>query len=197
MLSKAERTKQFIIEQTASVFNSKGFAGTSMSDIVSVTGLTKGSVYGNFENKDDLALSVFDYNFGTVVNYLKSKMDEKKSMIDKLLVYPDTYRNFLELPFLKAGCPVLNTSVEADDTHPLLKKKATDALVFWKKSIEHIIQKGIELGEIKKDVIAFDFAAVLMSLLEGAIMQAKVTNQTNELNATMNFLEKLIIELRV
>ena len=49
MMTKAEKTKQYIIEKTAPVFNRKGFAGTSMNDIVEVTGLTKGSIYGNFE----------------------------------------------------------------------------------------------------------------------------------------------------
>ena len=55
MLSKAERTKQFIVEKAAAVFNEKGYAGTSMNDLTIATGLTKGSIYGNFENKDDIA----------------------------------------------------------------------------------------------------------------------------------------------
>lgn len=50
-MSKAERTKQFIIEKTAPIFNAKGYMGTSMNDIMNATGLTKGSIYGNFETK--------------------------------------------------------------------------------------------------------------------------------------------------
>ena len=60
--TKAERTRNFIIEKTAEIFNRKGYAGTSMSDITEATGLTKGSIYGNFENKEDVALAVFEYN---------------------------------------------------------------------------------------------------------------------------------------
>jgi AcrR family transcriptional regulator len=37
----------------------KGYAGTSMYDLTEATGLTKGSIYGNFENKDDVALAGF------------------------------------------------------------------------------------------------------------------------------------------
>jgi AcrR family transcriptional regulator len=61
-MSKAEKTRQFIIEQTAELFNKKGYAGTSLSDITSATGLTKGSIYGNFENKDEVAKEVYLYN---------------------------------------------------------------------------------------------------------------------------------------
>ena len=196
MMSKAERTRQFIIEKTAPIFNTKGYAGTSMNDLMNATGLTKGSIYGNFENKDDVALAAFDYNFGTVVSYIKFKMDERSTIIDKLLVYPETYRNFLRLPFLKAGCPVLNTSTEADDTHPMLRKKVVNALKLWKISVEKYIEIGIEKKEIKGDTNAAEFSAVLMSLIEGAVMQAKVTGTSTALNTTMTFLEKMIKDLK-
>lgn len=196
MLSKAERTKQFIIEKTAPVFNEKGYAGTSMNDLMMVTGLTKGSIYGNFQNKDEVALAAFDYNFGKVLSYIKNKIEERTSVIDKLLVYPETYRHFLKLSFLKAGCPVLNTSTEADDTHPMLREKAVNALKLWKTSVEKHIAIGIEKKEIKANTNASEFSAVLMSLIEGSVMQAKVTGKSTELNATMNFLEKLIRDLK-
>jgi AcrR family transcriptional regulator len=40
-MSKAEKTKQFIIEKTATLFNTKGYISTSLSDITQATGLTK------------------------------------------------------------------------------------------------------------------------------------------------------------
>ena len=47
-ISKSDRTKQFIVEKTAPVFNEKGYAGTSLTDLTNATRLTKGSIYGNF-----------------------------------------------------------------------------------------------------------------------------------------------------
>lgn len=85
-----------------------------------------------------MALAAFDYNFGAIVSYIKPKIEVRPKMIDKLLVYPETYRNFLKLSFLEAGCPVLNTSTEADDTHPMLRKRAVNALKLWQTSIEKI-----------------------------------------------------------
>jgi TetR/AcrR family transcriptional repressor of nem operon len=58
-MTKAEKTKAFIIERSAPLFNSKGYSGTSMNDLMDITGLTKGSIYGNFENKDEVALAAF------------------------------------------------------------------------------------------------------------------------------------------
>jgi AcrR family transcriptional regulator len=194
--SKSERTKQFIIEKTAPIFNAKGYAGTSLSDLTNATGLTKGSIYGNFENKDEVALEAFDFNFGSVTSYMKNKILATENAVERLLAYPTVYRDFLKISFLKTGCPILNTSTEADDTHPLLKKKASAALAFWKKSIENQVKRGIERKEIKTPTDPSEVAVIIMSLIEGSIMQAKVTGKTTELNIAMDFLERFIIGLK-
>lgn len=195
-LSKAEKTRQFIIEKTAPVFNAKGYAGTSLNDLTQATGLTKGSIYGNFENKDEVALAAFDYNSERVNLYMKGKILATENSIERLLAYPHVYRDFLKIPFLKPGCPILNTSTEADDTHPLLREKAADALAFWKKSIENQVKRGIERKEIKPGTNPSQIAIIIISLIEGAIMQAKVTGKSTELKVAMDFLEELINDLR-
>lgn len=195
-MSKSERTRQFIIERTAPVFNEKGYAGTSMSDLTTVTGLTKGSIYGNFENKDEVAVAAFEYNFQLVSSYIKSKMTEQESVTGKLLVYPEVYRSFLTLPFLQGGCPLANTATEADDNHPLLKLKAAEALQYWRDSLDRLLQKGIETGELKTDLNRTEVIAVLAGLIQGAIVQAKLSGKLNYLNATMDFLEKTILNLK-
>jgi TetR/AcrR family transcriptional regulator, transcriptional repressor for nem operon len=191
-LTKAERTRQFIIQKTAPIFNAKGFAGTYLSDLTKATGLTKGSIYGNFENKDEVALVAFDYNFGRVNSYLRKKILSFDSAIERLLVYPNVYRDFLKISFLQPGCPILNTSTEADDTHPELRLRAANALAYWKKSIENQIKRGIERKEIKENTNPTEIAVIIMSLIEGAIMQAKVTGKSTELKIAMDYLEKLI-----
>lgn len=190
--SKAERTKQYIVEKTAPVFNTKGFAGTSLNDLTNATGLTKGSIYGNFSNKDDVALAAFDYNFSQVTNYVKEKILARDNAIKRLMVYPDVYRNFLKISFLKAGCPILNTSTEADDTHPMLRDRAANALAVWKKAIENQVKRGIVRKEIKPGTTPSHVAVIIMSMIEGAIMQAKVTGRSAELTVAMNYLSEMI-----
>lgn len=193
--SKSDRTKQLIVEKTAPVFNAQGYAGTSLADLIDATGLSKGCIYGNFLNKDEIALAAFDHNFGRVTQYIKEKILANDSAVDRLLVYPAVYRNFLKIPFLKPGCPILNTSTEADDTHPALRKRAADALAYWKRSLENQVKRGIERKEIKKETDATEVAVVMMSLIEGAIMQAKVSNRSTELGMVMDFLANYIEQL--
>ncbi|MPT31956.1 MAG: TetR/AcrR family transcriptional regulator [Chryseobacterium sp.] len=194
---KSENTKQLIIEKTATVFNVKGYAGTSINDVMRATGLSKGCIYGNFENKDEIALSVFDHNFGKVTQHMKERILATEDSIERLLVYPQTYKNYFRYPYLQAGCPILNTATEADDTHPLLKERVQKALDLWKTSIENQIKRGMERNEIKADTDPTEITIVMISMIEGAFMQAKVNNHMTELNIAMSFLEKLIKGLKV
>ena len=195
-MSKSDDTKQFIVEKTAPVFNTKGYAGTSMNDIMSATGLSKGCIYGNFENKDDVALAAFDYNHNRVTEYIRGKILATENSIERLLVYPDTYRNYLKIPFLQAGCPILNTSTEADDTHPKLRNRASGALSFWKRALENQVKRGIARGEIKTGTNPAVVAVAMISIIEGAFMQAKVTGKTTALKIAMDYLEKAILDLK-
>lgn len=195
-MSKSDNTKQFIVEQTAPLFNTKGYAGTSMNDIMSATGLSKGCIYGNFENKDEVALAAFDHNYNLVVEHMKTRIRATDNAIERLLVYPNTYRNYFRYPYLQAGCPILNTATEADDTHPQLKERAQQAVDFWRTSIENQVKRGIERKEIKADTDPVEIAVIMISMIEGAFMQAKVTNRTKELKIAMKFLEKMIVGLK-
>src|SRR4051812_49192949 len=116
-MSKAEKTKQFIVEKIAPIFNKKGFAGTSLSDMTDATGLTKGSIYGNFTNKDEVALAVYDYNLSRLNKAIDETVAEGTNSIEKLLKMANFYRSRFKSLMATGGCPILNTAVDADDTH--------------------------------------------------------------------------------
>lgn len=194
-LTKADRTRQFIIEKTAPIFNTKGYAGTSMSDITEVTGLTKGSIYGNFENKDEVALAVFDYNLRRVNSIMKAEINAAETYKDKLLGYTRVYQNFKTGPFPEGGCPLLNTAVEADDTHKELRKKAAEAVLRWKNNITALIEKGIAAGEFRKGVQPEQTAVTMIALIEGGIMISKLMNKGSYLGDIVKSCEKLIDDL--
>jgi TetR/AcrR family transcriptional repressor of nem operon len=194
-MSKADETRAYIIEKTAAIFNKKGFEGTSLSDITTATGLTKGSIYGNFTNKDEVALEVFDYNLGKIENIIRTEMSKQKTAKDKLLVYVNVYDDFLKHPFPEGGCPILNTATECDDTHPALKKKASQAIQHWKEKIIQLIESGVTAKEFKNKVDAEAKALTIIAAIEGAIMITKLTGKLHYRNAIMNSVKQIIEQL--
>ena len=53
------KTKRKILEHALVLFAEKGFKGTSINDIASSAGISKGLAYNYFKNKDELMISVF------------------------------------------------------------------------------------------------------------------------------------------
>lgn len=194
-MSKAEKTKAFIIEKTAPLFNKKGYAGTSLNDITAATGLTKGSIYGNFADKDEVALAAFDHNFRQVLQIVRGEMSAYETVKEKLLVYVKVYSDFLKGPFPEGGCPILNTAIEADDTHEALKEKACAAFTSWKNNLSALIRKGIDSGEFKAGIDPEQTALTMIAMIEGAIMITKLTGKLNYRKTIMQSVEKLINDL--
>lgn len=192
MLSKSDRTKQFIIEKAAPIFNSKGYAATSMNDILKATGLAKGGIYGNFSSKDDIALAAFDYAYDKVKEALRFKIKQESTASAKLIAILKLYKNFTLSPLIKGGCPLLNTSIDADINLPFLKKRAAEALKEMLASIEYIIQKGISNGEFKNSLDGQKEAVLFFATIEGGIMMSKLSDNPKYLNDLLNNLKDQI-----
>src|SRR5277367_1901301 len=85
-LSKGDQTRQRIIHKAAQVFNRRGFAGASISDLMEATGLEKGGIYRHFESKQELAEAAFDYAWEAVSLPRQRGLEEQKNSLDKLLL---------------------------------------------------------------------------------------------------------------
>ena len=192
-MSKAERTRQFIIEQTAPIFNRQGFAGTSLHDLTAATGLTKGAIYGNFENKEEVALAAFEHNIAFVFNGLRASAPKTAPAREKLLALPRFYReSFAELR-ARGGCPILNTAVEVDDGPPTeLRRRMQETLHNWRGNLVRIIETGQQAGELKAAADATQYATLFMALIEGGMLLAKATGDARSLFTTLDHVEHLI-----
>jgi TetR/AcrR family transcriptional regulator, transcriptional repressor for nem operon len=194
--TKSERTRQQIIEVAAAVFNRKGYAGTSISDITDATGLTKGSIYGNFKDKDDLALCVFNFNAKRVTEAFSAGLSKAKNSIELLMVFPDTFRSIFDDVIKGGGCPILNTLMDAVDTHSVLYKEAQKIIQKVKKSIMQAVESGKKRHEIIQEVNAEVIANTLISLIEGAAAMARTMEDKNYFYHTIKYAEQFIESLK-
>ncbi|MDI1257370.1 MAG: TetR/AcrR family transcriptional regulator [Flavobacterium sp.] len=194
MLSKADNTRQFIIEKAAPIFNTKGYAATSMNDILKATGLAKGGIYGNFKSKDEIAVEAFEYAYNQLKAALIQKIKPLPTASGQLLAILQFYKNYTIVPHIAGGCPLLNTAIDADDNIPFLKQKAAFALREMLGSLEFIIQKGINNGEFRNDLNAGKEAAIFFSIIEGGIMMSKVSDNPKILNDLLENLKEQIMK---
>ena len=194
LFTKSDKTRRFIIEKTAPVFNKNGVAGTSLSDLTSATGLTKGSIYGNFKNKDDLALAAFQYSVDNLTHYLDRETAKAATPVWKLLAIPDAYRKLYNPMITYGGCPILNTATEADDTHKALSDLAVQAIETFKATFIDLVNQGIAAEEIDQSVNPEKFAETALATIEGGLMLSKLTGKKSYL---MNALAQVEDNIRL
>lgn len=197
MLSKAEKTKQFILQQTAPLFNMKGFEGTSMADLTGSTGLTKGALYGNFHNKEDLAMEAFKYAVGRVKELVKERVDRETTYKRQLRAMLDFFAEYVFHPPVAGGCPLLNTAVQADDQFPGMRRVVVKELMSTVMFIYNLLNKGIQAGEFRKDINARELAYTIFCSVEGAIMFSRAERSEEPMKIIIKHCKKLINEISI
>jgi TetR/AcrR family transcriptional repressor of nem operon len=173
-MAKAEETRLKIIQQAADLFNQKGYAGSSMADVMAATGLKKGGIYNHFASKDELAIAAFDFAVQQVGQRYFQALKGRRGAINRLKAIIHTFYTAIEEVPLKGGCPILNTAIESDDTHPALRERAQTAMYSWRDLIHQVVNHGLKAGELHPSVSPDTVATILVAGLEGALMMTKL-----------------------
>lgn len=192
-MTKGEETRQFIIEKAAPIFNTKGIAATSMSDIMEATQLSKGSMYVHFENKEVLACAAVEHNMKILNDKLQKHLSRFKTAKEQLFAYIDFFSDPNHPPVV-GGCPLLNFGTEADDTNPIVKERVNRGIRQGEELLSGIIEKGIVNKEFRADWNASDFATVLFAMLEGGHLMARMSGKNAKIEVIGHNLKKIIQE---
>lgn len=174
-MTKAERTKKFIIEQAAPIYNEKGVAGTNVDDVLEATKLTKGAIYSHFKNKDDLSMQVTDYLLEKICSGIDQVMRKEASAKGKIFAYLDFNKKPLN-PYIKGGCPMFNMAVEFDDNNSDTRSKIGKNLLVSQKSFASILREGIKNGEFSSALDPDVYSFKMFAAIEGAIIMCRAMN---------------------
>lgn len=194
-MTKGEETRQFIIEKSASLFNTQGIAATAMSDIMKVTNLSKGSLYVHFDNKEVLACAVVDYNMELLEKKIHGAIAKQNTAKDKLFAFIDVLNDAIDSP-VKGGCPILNFGMEADDTNKAVRKKVNSTIESAIRTISEIIKGGIKNGEFKSSWNYQEFAITMFAMIEGGIMMSRVAGNNTIIRTINKHIKERIMENR-
>jgi TetR/AcrR family transcriptional repressor of nem operon len=186
-------TSEFILDKVAPVFNRKGYVGTSLSDITNATGLTKGAIYCNFSNKEDLALKSFELNIRIAISPLFRLIASKEGCINKLHAITGYHRNYYDLVKDRGGCPLLRVGVDTKFINPLLFKAAKKISQKMVSGLTDIIKDGMLNHEIQKSIDAVGYAKIILSMIEGSSVLAFTHNDKTYIASAMDFIDNVII----
>jgi AcrR family transcriptional regulator len=174
-MRKGERTRAAVVGKAAAVFNEKGYARTTVQDLVARTGLERGGLYNHFDGKEALALAAFDHAAALVRARVEAAVEAAGARApDRLDALVDVFAGLVDDPPLPGGCPILNAAVESADAFPALRERARDAMDQWARALAGTAKRGVAAGELRADLDHRRLATVVISTLEGAVMLSRL-----------------------
>jgi len=195
-MGKGKVTRDMILGKAAALFNSRGYFGASMSDVMHATGLEKGGIYNHFPSKDQLALEAFDFAFQTSSAEVMRHLNMHEKAIDKLMAFIDAFICVAADPPIPGGCPLLNSAVESDDGHPEMKLRVMKAMDVVLSTVEGLVRKGIHEGDIQPSTDAQLVARSFVAALEGGIMLTRLYSDLAYMDSVADSLRHQISAIR-
>lgn len=194
-MGKAERTRQFIVEKTAPIFNKKGFEATSLSDLTRATGLTKGAIYGNFSDKEEIRKEAFNYAMDKVRGLVSERMISANTYKEQLIAVIGFYASYVLTPPIPGGCPLLNTAIEADDHDIGMRKRVALELNSTVNFIKSLLDKGVMAGEFKSDIDSKSLAYLFFCSVEGALMFSRAERSSKSMDAVVSHCKEILNQI--
>lgn len=194
--TKGERTRQRIVELAAPVFNRQGYVGASLRDLIDATGLEKGGIYNHFGSKEQLALEAYDFAMSRVTEALARSQDGATDAVDRLVRMIRAFARSARRPAIDGGCPIMNTAIEADDTHPELRDRARHSMTQWHRLVGRIVKDGKRDGAFADDLDPYALATTITASLEGALMLSRLYDDPAHMDRVVEHLVSHVETLR-
>lgn len=160
-------TRERLVEAARYLFWEKGYAATGLAEILDRADANSGSFYHFFDSKDALLRTVLE----TYVELLEPRVlrpvwDATPDPIARVFALLDSYRRRLLDTECRYGCPIGRLAFEIDPENTPAHELMARNFSSWKKAVEACLRAA----GLPKPA---DAAALVLSVMEGGVMQAR------------------------
>ncbi len=169
MAAKGLKTRQKIIHESLNLFSVKGYYNTSISDILSATGLTKGGLYGHFQSKEDIWYAVYDEAVAIWRNIVFAdirRIDDPLERIERIIDH--FTEGYLGQDVFEGGCFFLNMLVELAGQSESMSRRILKGYVRFARLMRDWLREAAEMGVLKPGLDYRDIASFIVIALNGA-----------------------------
>ncbi|MFJ1748491.1 ScbR family autoregulator-binding transcription factor [Streptomyces sp. NPDC088116] len=143
---RAKTTRRFLLEAAALLFDERGYAGTSISDISARSGRTSGAIYFHYASKENLALAIVEEHFATWPGLIGRHRSGGLPALERLVGLSfDVARAFRDDVIIRAGSRLW------------AERRAIDAalprpFVGWLETVTGLLEEARQEGQLAKGV---------------------------------------------
>ncbi len=178
MAAKGERTREKLLATAESLVLERGFAATSLDDILAATGLTKGAFFHHFKGKTDLAEALaerYSRNHARLFDFLVAEADARhEDPLDATIHLLTRFEAFIDaqskpLP----GCVYAAYTYESGQFDASLRDAIADGLRRWAAIYEAKFVTVLACYEPKIPITAKELAEMIVAVIEGGLILSR------------------------
>lgn len=200
MVRDSTATRERILDSATRISIDRGFAGTSLDEILADAGVTKGAFFHHFHSKADLGMAILDRYARADIATLDRLWDQAERLardpLQKLLLFVGLYAEEAEaLAGDDPGCLYATFVYERQLGFEAPRAIIEASIRVWRERIRRHLDAVVEHYPPRIDVDLEAVADLIFAANEGAYIIARATGQPNVLRDQLlqvrNYLELL------
>ena len=186
MATKGEQTRETILSTAEALVLMNGYSGTSIDQVISETGITKGGFFYHFAGKNDLAKHLVIRYLDQDAKFFEGLMARAHELshdpLQQMLLFVKLMaEQMAELPDTHPGCLVASLTYESNKLNEEVRRLVTEGILSWRKLFSAQLEKVFERYTPKVDVSVEELSDMLTSSIEGGILLSRSLNDKTRL----------------
>ncbi len=155
--------KQRIIEKAGEMFPRFGFSKVTIDELSEELGISKKTIYRYFTSKDEIADAVYKWTVMSVKTRLQEIMQEPIDYLDRLYMLCEFIGQFLSRMHKTAQQDLIKHRPDLWEKIELYRKQEVFPI------FENVLDEGIKLGIVRRDIQKDLTLLVMTSAVEGIL----------------------------
>jgi TetR/AcrR family transcriptional repressor of nem operon len=181
-----EYDREEVLDRALKVFQTKGFEGTSVQDLVKATGLNRFGMYNAFGSKEGLFLEVMDrYRNEVATRGLEILKAEPRGLKNIKAYFDEMIKNYSNGK--AQGCLITNTAVETPGVCKTASRKVQKVFKQLEDGFHASLTGAQQAGEIPRKADLRAMACFLVGITQGlgVFCRAKTAREQMETFVTV------------
>ena len=176
--TKGERTRERLLDVAYDSITQKGFAATSVEELVEAAGITKSGFFYHFKDKSDLARQHFERflaeDEGIIATLAKRARELSDDPLQSMLIFLNLYAQMMDdMETLHPGCMVATVTYQERLFDSEMKRMNVEYLLRMRARFRRWFEEICETTPPRADCDLDALSDQLTVIVEGAIIYAK------------------------
>lgn len=182
-----EFNREEVLSRAMNVFWQKGYKGTSMKDLVKITGLQPGSIYNSFGDKHELFREAVKHYGEVVTSRMIDVLYAGGSPLGNIRHF---FENIINTPNEKRamGCLLSNTVVELAPHDKDIGEVVAEIMQRIEEAFFYCLEAAIAEGELPPDTDTRSLSLYLSTFTHGLIVTGKSSPDPERMGSIVDFI---------